>query len=144
MILLLGVAALAYLNVNPSNDAKWSWELRSALMVVLVLISLFTNLFTEKLGLRQSKILFSPEQFENCLDEILQKALKISTLDEKLSRWFRGGGYHDIDKLIIVVDNIDRCDAETAYSLLSDFKNFLGKENVVFIFPTMINHCVNI
>ena len=43
----------------------------------------------------------------------------------------------NLNKLIIVIDNIDRCHNEMAYQLLTDIKTFLSDEklNVVFVVP---------
>lgn len=70
---------------------------------------------------KSTPLLFSAEQFEHCFDKIVKDVINLRKLD----------------KIVIVVDNIDRCDSETAYSLLSDIKTFLTKNTkVVFLVPT--------
>ncbi len=133
LIVLLGIVAVPFFAGHTTN---WSWTLQTSLMVVAIFLSYFTNMFREYVGTRQNPAIFSPEQFENCFDEILSKVLKKTSLPERLSRWFRGiNANTNVDRLVIVLDNIDRCERGIAYQLLSDFKNFLGKPNVVFIIP---------
>lgn len=62
---------------------------------------------------------FSPEQFKFKFEDIIEKYQK----KEKS------------DKIIIIIDNIDRCPAEHAYQLLSDVKSFLDVKNVTFLIP---------
>lgn len=40
-------------------------------------------------------------------------------------------------QIIIVIDNVDRCNNEQAYNLLTDIKTFLSNEpyNIIFIIP---------
>lgn len=67
---------------------------------------------------KQTPLLFSAEQFEKCFDEMITKETTKNP------------------KIVITIDNIDRCDAETAYSLLSDIKTFLiNNPKVVFVIP---------
>ena len=39
-------------------------------------------------------------------------------------------------KIVIVIDNLDRCDAEIAKETLNTIKNFLNKPKCIFIIPT--------
>ena len=45
----------------------------------------------------------------------------------------------ELDKLIIVIDNLDRCETGVVYSMLTDIKTFLGAEkyDVVYDFTTL-------
>ena len=87
--------------------------------------------------------LFAPEQFEECFKQMMSKCLKdISWIKEK---WENIKDYVEVgevsvkglEKLIIVIDNIDRCPSDMAYQLLTDIKTFLSNEeyNLVFIVP---------
>ncbi len=76
-------------------------------------------------------LVFAPEQFEECFNELVDKALNKPS-DNK---WFKSFS-NKYDSLVIVIDNIDRCDKKLSYELLTNIKNFLGeKENVTFIIP---------
>ncbi|MFX7567088.1 P-loop NTPase fold protein, partial [Acinetobacter baumannii] len=57
---------------------------------------------------------------------------------KKIERtWTIGESYlKDFTKIILVIDNVDRCSKETAYELITNIKNFLGKhQGLVFIVP---------
>lgn len=88
-------------------------------------------------------LLFAPEQFEDCFKQMMAISLKkenciIRSL-KKLIEFVRRGenSITNLDKIVIVIDNIDRCDSATAYHLLTDIKTFLSDENyqVVFVIP---------
>lgn len=135
-LLLIILIAAIYLSITGDNTSNWKWTVQTALMAVAIAISFLTNLFKEYVGTRQNPTLFSPEQFEACFDEILARVMKKRFIRQTIADWFRGEHHEkDVDRLIIVLDNIDRCERKLAYELLSDFKNFLGKENVVFVIP---------
>lgn len=134
LIVFSFIAIVIILSLSEYTGRDWTWSLQTALMVCLISVNLFSNITKDQVSFKQNQTLFSPEQFEDCLDEILYKALRKTTFTEKLKSYFKKGK-QDIDRIVITIDNIDRCDAQTAYSLLSDFKNFLDKERVIFIVP---------
>ena len=82
--------------------------------------------------------LFAPEQFEECFKEIASNSLlKISKTD-RVIKWVKSdNSIQNLEKLIIVIDNIDRCSNEVAYNLLTDIKTFLSSEpySIVFVIP---------
>jgi len=82
--------------------------------------------------------IFSPEQFEDCFKEIITHSLKKINCIEKTKRWINDDkAIKNLDKLVIVIDNIDRCSSDIAYNLLTDIKTFLGSEpyNIIFVIP---------
>lgn len=110
----------------------------------VALVALWFNLYTflfDQLKITQQKpILFAPEQFEDCYKEIVGSAIQWDKYKEKALKWVTFG-YHEeqYQRLVIVIDNIDRCQPEKAYTLLTDIKNFLCKEfDVIFIVPVDI------
>jgi predicted KAP-like P-loop ATPase len=119
----------------------------SDLKVVLYILSLLggfltqifqkTKVFDELKVSVQSPLLFAPEQFEACFDEMVKKAMTKYNFIEKKMPYFKDINHEKgIDKLIIVIDNIDRCHKELAYELLTNVKNFLGDSHeIVFIIP---------
>lgn len=132
-VILIGIALLSIFGPGQIN---WSWKLQTILMAIAIAISFVTNLSKEYVGTRQNAILFSPEQFEACFDEMLSIVMTRKSISERILGWFRGENHkNNIDHLVIVLDNIDRCERKVAYELLSDFKNFLGKEQVIFVIP---------
>ncbi len=79
--------------------------------------------------------LFAPEQFEECFKEIVSNSLSKSN---EILKWIkRDNSVQNLEKLIVVVDNIDRCSNEVAYNLLTDIKTFFGSEpySIVFVIP---------
>lgn len=87
--------------------------------------------------------MFAPEQFEACFKNMMSKCLKerswINKQWTKLSDYVETGDSSIIglEKLVIVIDNIDRCPSDMAYQLLTDIKTFLSNAeyNLVFIVP---------
>lgn len=81
--------------------------------------------------------LFAPEQFEDCFNEMCDKAHQPSDKPLSYLKWIKGDkGESGIDRLVIVIDNVDRCSSKLAYELLTNIKNFLGsKHNTIFIIP---------
>ncbi|MBZ7995064.1 hypothetical protein AVCANL279_04880 [Campylobacter canadensis] len=84
----------------------------------------------------QKPFIFAPEQFENLFDEMLEKSLGVKSIFARAVDYFKKDGYEaEINKLVIVIDNLDRCNADTVCEMLSDIKGFLNKDKVVFIVP---------
>lgn len=81
--------------------------------------------------------LFAPEQFEACFNEMCDKALSTSVISNSYLKYIKGEiGETGLSRLIIVIDNVDRCTPELAYELLTNIKNFLGqKHNTIFVIP---------
>ena len=87
--------------------------------------------------------LFAPEQFESCFKEMMKLCLKKQTWFQSrlrdIKEFVNTGekSIKNLEKLMIVIDNIDRCSSDIAYQLLTDIKTFLSNEdyNVVFIVP---------
>lgn len=91
----------------------------------------------------QQPRMFAPEQFENCFKGMMSKCFEQKSWAQKLLGTF--DDYVDfgdkpitgLEKLVIVIDNIDRCPSDMAYQLLTDIKTFLSNEeyNLVFVIP---------
>src|SRR5574344_2082956 len=65
-----------------------------------------------------SKPSFSPEQF----DEIFEDLVRTITIENK-------------KKVLIIFDNLDRCEPKYAYETLSAIKTFMDKENCFYLIP---------
>jgi hypothetical protein len=105
---------------------------------VVSLVSFLTTLifkcFNELKTSSNIPYLFAPEQFEDCFMDIISKALRKNSLIKAIKHWVLGKCEND--KLVIVIDNIDRCNCETAYELLTNIKNFMGNyDGLIFIIP---------
>ncbi len=104
------------------------WDLAGAfalfgnlsLSFMIFCINTILLLFSETKQSIHTPLLFSPEQFE----QEFKKALEYSNKQK-------------YDKLVIVIDNIDRCSAESAYNLLTNIKTFMvEQDNLIFVIPT--------
>ncbi|GAB2982736.1 hypothetical protein GCM10027049_19370 [Mucilaginibacter puniceus] len=130
--LLMCLLAYSIISPHPTETIT----LAIILSILGFLANVFSKAFNEYKITTQEPYLFAPEQFEECFNEIVSKALKKSTGLEKISNYITGKEDGDIDKLIIVIDNIDRCHRETAYELLTNTKNFIDTRlDVVFLIP---------
>lgn len=100
----------------------------------LNLICSLRFVFDELKTTKQTNALFSAEQFTECFSDILEKSLKNTNSIKRFRNWVCGTPC--LDKLIIVIDNIDRCNPETTYELLSTIKTFLvNHNNLILIIP---------
>lgn len=112
----------------------------STIALIALLFSLCTFIFDQLKVSVNKPLLFAPEQFEACYKEMVCCATKWDRYKESALKWITLGLHHEqYLRLVIVVDNIDRCQADKAYTLLTDIKNFLCKEfDVIFIVPVDI------
>lgn len=121
----------------------------SAILLLSFGLSLYTFIFNTLRVSISKPLLFAPEQFEECYHEILSKAMKRHNWTQSILKWVTGGKYNkELSKLIIVIDNVDRCQPSVTYSLLSDIKTFLGdSQDVIFIVPVDVKairkHIIN-
>lgn len=102
------------------------------------LIALISGLFHQLKVSITKPYYFAPEQFEECFKEIASKSLKTNSGIDKLKYILTNDKtVKNLEKLVIVIDNIDRCNSDIAYQLLTDIKTFLGSQNfsIVFVIP---------
>ncbi len=111
--------------------------IQAILTVITALIAFFKNAFTDYKITLSKPAMFAPEQFEEAFDEITQWLFEQKQFAHP-KKWISEKSIREniYTKLVIVVDNIDRCDKKTAYELLTNIKNFIGKkEGIVFLVP---------
>lgn len=118
-------------------ETKWELTLQSIVAFGSMIIAFYKNIFTDYKVTIQKPIMFAPEQFEDAFKDMMSKSLKKYNIFSLATEYVKGNHYEkNIDKLIIVVDNIDRCDKKTAYELLTNIKNFIGTEKgIIFLVP---------
>ncbi len=75
-----------------------------------------------------------PEIFEGIFIEAIQQIVSNKQFSWKYYKEFIGFS-KAVKKIVIVIDNVDRCHKDLAFELLLTIKNFLEKERVVFIIP---------
>jgi hypothetical protein len=122
------------------------------LTTITALITIVVNLkknSTDDLKVTvQKSRLFAPEQFEECFNEIIEGSRKKPSALKNVWNWIKGVEKKS-DELVIVIDNIDRCHNDMAYSLLTDIKNFLGckQQHLIFVIPVDVDalkkHIIN-
>lgn len=120
-IMILSVLLLHYI-FGMSFNIAGAFSLFGGLSLSFMIFCMNTVLhcFSETKQSINTPLLFSPEQFE---DEF-QKALKYNEKQKRI-------------KLVITIDNIDRCSAEVAYQLLTNIKTFMIEhDDLIFIIPT--------
>lgn len=136
LLFILGslILALIILTFIPFQiDYKIS--IFSILTLLGLIITIFSGAFHQlKISVTKPH-LFAPEQFEECFKEIVSNSL---TKSNKILKWIQSNNStQNLEKLVIVIDNIDRCSNEVAYNLLTDIKTFFGSEpySIVFVIP---------
>lgn len=111
---------IAYLFQKYEWSIKYEMTVQVLVGILSTIIALAKNLLIDYKVSVTTPLLFSPEQFEGRFDNLVK-----AFLEKK-----KGKG-----KLVIIIDNLDRCSKESAYQLLGDIKGFLEKEGVVFVIP---------
>ena len=133
LIVIVGLSSVFLMSDDTPIDLKITIPLSIA--VIGMSISIARNFFDSYKVTVQNPKIFAPEQFEDIFDEMVDGALSTTTIT-KPQKWIKGEFIENkIDKLVIIVDNIDRCDKETAYELLTNIKNFLEREGIIFVVP---------
>jgi hypothetical protein len=130
--LLLGLAVFSFFG----EPNKATIPAAIILSMLGFLANVFSKAFNEYKVTTQQPHLFAPEQFEACFNEMISKALKKASGIKKVFQYITNTRQGDIDKIIIVIDNIDRCHKDIAYELLTNTKNFIGTGlDVIFLIP---------
>ena len=137
-VLLILLIILVVINLLPIEDLL-KIACSSIVSLLGLLVTVYNGVF-QKLKVQISKPhLFAPEQFEHCFNEMTSAAFKQDNCIVKALKYVKllPQSATGIEKLVIIIDNIDRCHSEMAYQLLTDIKTFLSdeKKNVVFIIP---------
>lgn len=103
-------------------------------IIVSVALAIIRDASTEhKVSVTTPKI-FSPEQFKGVFDQAIEDV----TGEKKSSviRWWKDKVLkNSCNKVVIVIDNVDRCDKKTSQELLLNIKTYLEKTNCIVIVP---------
>ncbi len=132
--ILLGIIVLCIIPID--NNIKM--PLYSIFTIVALFITILTGAFHQLKVSITKPLFFAPEQFEACFKEMISVSLKKYKWYENIAFTITGDKtIKNLDKLVVVIDNIDRCNNDVAYTLLTDIKTFLSNENysVVFVIP---------
>ncbi len=132
LILVVYVSLAFLLNLRENLD-EYTAVLTALSLITTVVMYFVQDLFVNAKVIRESDRVFSPEQFEEIFDEIVDSICKGK---RSIWKWIREIVFgEESKKLVIVIDNIDRCNPETVVQVLLTVKNFLDKRNVIFILP---------
>lgn len=118
-------------------DIDYQITVQVIITLLMALIAFFKNAFTDYKVTISKPAMFAPEQFEEIFKEITQWLFNKKQLAHP-RKWISEKSIKEnvYTKLVIVVDNIDRCDKKTAYELLTNIKNFIGTEKgIIFLVP---------
>lgn len=137
-ILLFGflLVGLSYYFLDKEKNSL-TLTIQSILTIIVALVAFFKNAFTDYKITLSKPAMFAPEQFEEAFEEITQWLFNQKQIAHP-KKWISEKSIKEnvYTKLVIVVDNIDRCDKKTAYELLTNIKNFIGKkEGIIFLVP---------
>lgn len=93
-----------------------------------------------KIGTSKGELLFSQDQFLEIFTEIIEivtgkrsNEKRCFFLDE--NKWISNETEHQFKKIVIAIDNIDRCGKSVSVELLRATKNFLEIDDCVIIIP---------
>lgn len=141
-VILVFAVLLALFWLTPL-DLEWKVGVTTLGTLLSLVLTLWNGCFYDLKLTINKPALFAPEQFEACFKEMMSKCLKEKSWFQKT--WSAIKDYVEVgevsvvglDKLVVVIDNIDRCPSDMAYQLLTDIKTFLSNEeyNLVFIVP---------
>lgn len=114
-------------------------ELKITIPVILTLLTIIFSIIKDSTHILKinhtEKSIFAAEQFEDCFNEMVNNSFA-KTVNRNY-KWVKNNNHtKDLSKIIIVVDNIDRCHEESSYELLTNIKTFLANsKNIIFIIP---------
>lgn len=136
--LMVAVSVVVVLVVSLLNiEIEYKISIYSLLALLSVLIGILTGCFNQLKVAISKPFMFAPEQFEQCFQEMMEEALKPNIIKRAFQFITRNPDCISHKQIVIVIDNIDRCNSEQSYNLLTDIKTFLCDErfNIVFVIP---------
>lgn len=131
--IVIGVLLVSLLNIK----IEYKISIYSLVALFSVLMGILTGCFNQLKVAIFKPFMFAPEQFEQCFQEMMEEALKPNIIQRAFQFITRNPDCISHKKIVIVIDNIDRCNSEQSYNLLTDIKTFLCDErfNIVFVIP---------
>ena len=131
--IVIGVLLVSLLNIK----IEYKISIYSLVALFSVLMGIITGCFNQLKVAISKPFMFAPEQFEQCFQEMMEEALKPNIIQRAFQFITRTPDCISHKQIVIVIDNIDRCNSEQSYNLLTDIKTFLCDErfNIVFVIP---------
>ena len=133
MAIVIGVLLVSLLDIK----IEYKISIYSLFSIFSVLLGILTGCFNQLKVAISKPFMFAPEQFEQCFQEMMEEALKPNIIQRAFQFITRNPDCISHKKIVIVIDNIDRCNREQSCNLLTDIKTFLCDErfNIVFVIP---------
>jgi hypothetical protein len=134
LILLIGIVLI---NFIPATNDDTKITLALVITFIGILVNILGRAFSDYKVTVQEPMIFAPEQFEECFNEMIPKVFESNNVIDKISKWISGLNYvSGLERLVIVIDNIDRCPKDKAYEMITNIKSFLStQKRVVFLIP---------
>lgn len=131
--IVIGVLLVSLLNIK----IEYKISIYSLVALFSVLMGVLTGCFNQLKVAISKPFMFAPEQFEQCFQEMMEEALKPNIIQRAFQFITRTPDCISHKQIVRVIDNIDRCNKEQSYNLLTDIKTFLCDErfNIVFVIP---------
>jgi len=136
-LILLGLSIILISFFASENSIQKALGIFSGVGITLFTLLLqfvLQNLFiTYKISQTRQK-LFSPEQFEQVFREAVEE---VTSRKRCTTEWIKQiwSVEKKVDKIVIIIDNIDRCHKQLSTQLLLTVKNFLEMPRCVFVIP---------
>lgn len=131
--IIITILVVSLLNI----EVEYKISIYSLLALFSIIVGILTGCFNQLKVAISKPFMFAPEQFEQCFQEMMEEALRPNIIDRAFHFITRNPAYISHKQIVIVIDNIDRCNSEQSYNLLTDIKTFLCDEsfNIVFVIP---------
>lgn len=132
IFILLPLPVINLIPIIAGKEFEWTTFVIS--IFISAINAVVSKTFVQyKISINKPRI-FAPEEFENIFSEMIDQVLN---RERNVWVYIKNtlGLSKKIDKLVIVIDNIDRCHKDLAFELLLTVKNFLEKQGVIFIIP---------
>lgn len=136
-LVIVSIIIAALVNIN---NGKLIFALSSGAAILTLILNLIKNTTDDLKLTAQKSRLFAPEQFEECYQEIIKSALNQSLVKRI---WTKLTKNEKSEKIIVIIDNIDRCPAQQTQEMLTTVKSFMGNDNVIFIIPVAVNALIH-
>ncbi|MEJ2884644.1 P-loop NTPase fold protein [Pedobacter sp. GR22-6] len=133
LVLAVFIAIIYNFFGQPSQTLeKWTWAAIASFLSYTTAV--LSKTFIELKKSVQHPIISAPELFERCFNNLIKSALSSKIV--KSGCCLTTVNAPKFDKIVIVLDNIDRCSKESAYELLTNTKNFIESNySVIFLLP---------
>lgn len=133
IVMLSGILCINFLPED-KIDSKITFSVIIA--TIGILINILGRAFNDYKVSVQEPMLFAPEQFEDCFNDMIPRVFE-KGIKHNVSKWIKGESYiSGLEKLIIVIDNIDRCQKDKAYEMITNIKSFLStQKQLIFLIP---------